>query len=163
MQAGCHSAQCQASGAVVPAMDPVGNFMFAGNPVKAGADALMPGDTALLQPYGGPGGGHHVPAQSAFEGAPGYDANAAPAIPNSELARRGLNHLMVITPAQRAGYMAFAKTGSPLTWEAVAKIETQALVKAGMNQSMAQNTVQQAIQQLRSMGVAQPTRIPWGR
>ena len=163
MQAGCHSAQCQASGAVVPAMDPVGNFMFAGNPVKAGADALMPGDTALLQPYGGPGGGHHVPAQSAFEGAPGYDANAAPAIPNSELARLGLNHLKVITPAQRAGYMAFAKTGSPLTWEAVAKIETQALVKAGMNQSMAQNTVQQAIQQLRSMGVAQPTRIPWGR
>jgi hypothetical protein len=29
--------------------------------------------------------------------------------------------------------------------------------------TMAQNTVQQAIQQLRSMGVAQPTRIPWGR
>jgi hypothetical protein len=55
------------------------------------------------------------------------------------------------------------KRGSPLTWETIAKIETQALVKAGMSQGVAQNTVQQKIQQLKSMGVTQPTGIVAGK
>jgi RHS repeat-associated protein len=118
-------------------------------------------ESALLQPYR-PYGGHHIPAQSAFRGAANYDANAAPAIPNSELVRLNLDHLRVITPTQRFLYTEFAKTGNPLTWDAVQRIETQALIRAGMKPTMAQNTVQQAIQQLKQMGVSGPTRIPWG-
>jgi len=52
-------------------------------------------DEVGLQPYGGPGGGHHVPAKSAFNGAAGYDANEALAVPNSELARLGVSHAQI--------------------------------------------------------------------
>jgi hypothetical protein len=44
---------------------------------------------AELKPYGGKGGGHHVPAKKAFEGAPGYDPNKALAIPNAVLKELG--------------------------------------------------------------------------
>ena len=71
------------------------------------------GDVAL-QPYGGPGGGHHVPAKSAFAGAPGHNSNTALAIPNAELARLGVSH-SAVTGAQMTGYRAFARTGAPLT------------------------------------------------
>jgi RHS repeat-associated protein len=125
---------------------------------EEGAEA----EAAELQPYGGSGGGHHVPAKSAFTGAPSYDANKALAIPNAELQRLGVQHFELVTPAQRALYTAFAKTGQKLTWDAVQKIETQALVRGGMNPNMAQQTVQKAIQGLKDAGVAGPTRIPWG-
>src|SRR6185503_6909094 len=55
-----------------------------------GANALAAGETAAaaeagaaLKPYGGPGGGHHVPAKAAFKGAPGYHPNKALAMPNA--------------------------------------------------------------------------------
>ncbi|WP_437523831.1 SpvB/TcaC N-terminal domain-containing protein [Sorangium sp. So ce726] len=117
---------------------------------------------AALRPYGGPGGGHHVPAKGAFTGAAGYDANAALAIPNAELARLGMSH-SAITGAQMTGYRAFAQTGAPLTWEAVTIIETNALVRGGMAPGMASATVTRAIDALRQAGVSGPTRIPWGR
>ncbi|MGC1434183.1 MAG: hypothetical protein WA811_18235 [Candidatus Sulfotelmatobacter sp.] len=123
----------------------------------------LPEDGAVLTPYGGPGGGHHIPAQSAFRGAVGYDANAAPAISNSEMARLGVDHMGAVTPAQQTLYRAFARTGNTLTWDAVQQIETEALVRGGMNPNMAANTVQQAIQQLKNAGVSGPTRIPWGQ
>lgn len=113
-------------------------------------------------PYGGPGGGHHVPAKSAFEGAAGYDPNVAFAIPNAELARLGAQHLKLITPAQQKLYTAFAKTGDPLTWQVMETIETQALISGGMNADIARITVQKAIQALKDAGVSGPTRIPWG-
>jgi len=119
-------------------------------------------EEAALRPYGGPGGGHHVPAKSAFTGSAGYDANAALAIPNAELARLGVSH-SAITGAQMTGYRAFAQTGAPLTWEAVSTIETQALVRGGIAPNMAGATVTRAIDALRQAGVAGPTRIPWGR
>ena len=59
----------------------------------------------VLRPYGGPGGGHHLPAKSGFIGALGYDVNKALAIPNAELARLGINHGLV-TGAQMLGYKA---------------------------------------------------------
>jgi hypothetical protein len=52
-------------------------------------------EPAALKPYGGTGGGHHVPAKSAFEGATGYNANAALAIPRDELKRLGVVHTTV--------------------------------------------------------------------
>jgi hypothetical protein len=87
--------------------------------------------------------------------------NKALAIPNAELAQLGVRHGLV-TGAQSSLYSAFAKTGEKLTWDAIAKIETQALVKGGMQESMAQNTVAIAIKALQKAGVKEPTRIPWG-
>ena len=118
-------------------------------------------EAAELKPYGGPGGGHHVPAKKAFEGAPGYDLNKALAVPNAELARLGVDHGLV-TGGQSMGYRAFAQTGKTLTWEAVAEIETQALIRGGMDAGMARATVQKGIQALKDAGVSGPTRIPWG-
>jgi len=116
---------------------------------------------AKLQPYGGPGGGHHVPAKAAFAGAPRYDANAALAIPNAELKRLGVAH-SAVSGAQQTAYRAFAQTGQPLTWKVVEKIETAALVRGGMTRDMASATVKKAIDALKQAGVTGPTRIPWG-
>jgi|SRR6185295_1412451 len=117
---------------------------------------------AALRPYGGPGGGHHVPARSAVTGAAGYDANEALAIPNAELKRLGISH-SAVTGAQMTGYRAFARTGAPLTWEAVSTIEANALVRGGMAPDMARATVTRAIDALKQAGVPGPTRIPWGQ
>ena len=116
---------------------------------------------ATLRPYGGPGGGHHVPAKSAFTGAAGYDANAALAIPNAELARLKISH-SAVPGAQMTGYRAFAKTGAPLTWDAVSTIETNALIRGGAASDVAAATVTKAVDALKASGVAGPTRIPWG-
>jgi hypothetical protein len=62
---------------------------------------------AALRKYGGPGGGHHVPAKSAFRDAPGYDLNEALAISNAELARLGVSH-PAVTAGQMQGYRAFS-------------------------------------------------------
>ncbi len=114
-----------------------------------------------LQPYGGPGGGHHVPAKSAFAGDPLYHPNAALAIPNEELKRLGVSH-SAVTGAQQTLYRAFKKTGEPLTWEKIASIEKKALVHGGMQSEMAESTVNAAIKALQKTGVSGPTRIPWG-
>lgn len=111
--------------------------------------------------HGGPGGGHHVPAKSAFNGAAGYDAKAALAVPNSELARLGVSHSQ-ITGAQASLYRQFAATGETLTWDAMSSIERQALVAGGMNSAQASSTVSRAIAALQEAGVSGPTRIPWG-
>jgi RHS repeat-associated protein len=119
-------------------------------------------EAAELKPYGGKGGGHHVPAKSAMEGAAGYDANKALAVPNAEMARLKVDHGLV-SGAQQTLYRAFAKTGAPLTWEAVAEIEAKALVRGGLTQARAEATVAKAIEGLKAMGVPGPTRIPWAK
>jgi hypothetical protein len=119
-------------------------------------------EAARFQEYGGPGGGHHVPAKSAFQGAEGYDPLKALAIPNDELARLGIEHKLV-TGGQRTGYRALARSGGPLTWEAVERTETNALMRGGMDAAAAKATVQHAISQLRQSGVAAPTKIPWSK
>jgi RHS repeat-associated protein len=118
-------------------------------------------EQVLLKEYGGPGGGHHIPAKSAFIGAAGYDLNKALAIPNAELARLGINH-GVVTGAQMVAYKAFANTGATLTWEAMSTIETNALIKGGLNAASAKGVVIEAINDLKKAGVTNPTRIPWG-
>jgi len=67
-----------------------------------------------------------------------------------------------VTGAQKSLYQAYAKTGQPLTWDATKSIETQALVRAGMNPGAAQATVARAIDALKAAGVSGPTKIPWG-
>lgn len=90
----------------------------------------------------------------------GYNANRALATPNAALASLGIRHTTIST-AQQTLYRAFAQTGKPLTWEAMEAIETQALIKAGMNAEQAAATVRQAIQALKDAGVTGPSRIPW--
>ena len=68
----------------------------------------------------------------------------------------------LVTGTQSTLYRAFAKTGQPLTWEVMESIEAQALVRGGMNQTMALTTIRQAIAALKASGVTGPTRIPWG-
>jgi hypothetical protein len=131
-------------------------------PARVAEGEAAVGGRAELQEYGGPGGGHHVPAKSAFQGAGGYDPLKAPAIPNDELARLGVDHSLV-TGAQQWGYRALAQSGEPLTWKAVEKVEADALVRGGMDTAAARATVQNAIRQLRQSGVATPTRIPWSK
>ena len=125
------------------------------------APQTPPAEPAKLEPYK-QGGGHHVPAKRAFEGAPGYDANKALAIPKAELEKLGVMDHNVVTGAQRTKYMAFAKTGQPLTWEAIATIEADALVAGGMQHDIAKSTVAKAVQVLKDAGIT-PVRIPWGK
>jgi hypothetical protein len=83
------------------------------------------------------------------------------AIPNAELARLNADHGL-ITGEQMRRYRTFAQTGGTLTWDEVAQIETQALIRGGIKPEVAQTTVRQAIQALQRDGVSGPTRIPWG-
>jgi hypothetical protein len=106
--------------------------------------------------------GHHVLSKKAFDGAPGYDAKKALAVPKAELERLGVDHNQ-ITGAQLSGYKDFARQGQPLTWEHVAKIETDALIKGKMNPEIARATVMKAIQALKDSGIVTPVRIPWGK
>lgn len=116
-------------------------------------------EPAILKPHK-EGGGHHTPAKRAFEGAPNYNEKKALAIPNAELKRLNVEHPR-ITGIQRTKYLDFAKTNKVLTWDAIAKLETEVLVKAGMNPATAKATVDKAIQALKEAGVAAPVRIPW--
>lgn len=116
---------------------------------------------AELRPYGGPGGGHHIPARKVFEGAPGYDAKKALALPNEVMKKLDIKH-QVITQWQRRLYREFSQSGRELTWEVVQDIETRALVASGMPQEMAEATVKHAIEALKQAGVSKPTHIPWG-
>jgi hypothetical protein len=129
----------------------------AGEPASSATES-EPG--ADLRPYG-EGGGHHIPAKSAFRGDPNHDVNETLAIPNSELEAQGIRHPLV-TGAQRSLYGQFAKTGRPLTWDDVRSIETQALIRGGMRPGSALVTVNKAISALQARGVGGPTRIPWG-
>lgn len=127
----------------------------------AAAERKLAGEAAALRPFGGGGGGHHIPAKRAFEGAAGYDAKAALAIPRNELARLNVKHSS-ITGAQKTLYREFAKTGEKLSWEVVERIETEALVRAGLDARVAQATVRTAIEALKRDGVPGPITIPWG-
>lgn len=104
------------------------------NPEPEIENSSPEGSKPQLKPYGGPGGGHHVPAKKAFEGAQNYDMNKALAIPNEELSRLNVNHGL-ITGAQMKAYKAFAATGKTLTWEAVSTIETNALIRVAWNKA----------------------------
>jgi len=61
----------------------------------AAVTSRLPAARCQLRPYGGPGGGHHLPAKSAFRGAQNYDLNAALAIPNDVLRQLGIDHDVV--------------------------------------------------------------------
>jgi hypothetical protein len=119
------------------------------------------GGRCELRPYGGSGGGHHIPAKRAFQGAPNYDPNSALAIPRAELDRLNISHGQ-ITGGQAAGYTAVGTKGdTTLSWDDIEKVEIWALEYAGMERGMAVDVVERAISALRRSGVKRATRIPW--
>jgi len=129
-------------------------------PATGGAGNEIDKDTVRVQPYGGPGGGHHLLAKSAFRGAKGNDTNAMLAIPNDELARFKIYH-PDISGAQQKGYRAFARKEIPLSLDGAGEIDGQALIDAGLAPKAARNAMQQAVAWARARGI-KPTRIPWG-
>ncbi|HEX4143486.1 MAG TPA: hypothetical protein VHY91_08040 [Pirellulales bacterium] len=145
------------------AQEPQGSLGETSPPGKPNGTPATTADAAPIElhPYGGKGGGHHVPAKKLFEGAEGYNANDALAIPNETMKIRDIVHSKV-TGAQKKLYGAFAKTGKQLTWEVVEDVEIKALVRGGATVEQATAAVVKAIQALKDAGVAGPTRIPWG-
>jgi hypothetical protein len=129
--------------------------------VGVGLERRLTRDAMELRPYGRVGGGHHIPAKRAFEGIPVYDTKAALAVPRDEMLRRGIKHTD-ITGAQQVLYREFAKTGKELSWKVLERIETEALIRAGLDPRIAQATVKKAIFALKRKGVPVPSRIPWG-
>jgi hypothetical protein len=149
-------------GQAAGAFDP--DLLFETSPadVTSWARRLLPEtaeESAPLKPYG-QFGGHHVPAKSAFRGAPGYNPRTALAIPLDELDRLDVSH-RAITNAQNALYR--AQGGQPLTWDQVQSIETEALVRGGMDHKVAAATVRKAVGAMKADGIAGPNRIPWGK
>lgn len=113
-----------------------------------------------LRPYA-QGLGHHPAAQAAFRGDLAYNYRTALAVPKTLLEKMNISH-STITGFQQGLYRAFAQTGKTLNWDTLAKIETQALTKAGVDAKVAEAWVTKAIQSLKDSGVICPTRIPWG-
>ena len=121
------------------------------------APALSPVRT---EPYG-QGGGHHVPAQAALRGLPGYKPKTAQAIPESELARFGAKH-KDITFGQRIPYRDWAKSGKPFDAETMLSIDLNAMIEAGMPWEQAIEAVHTMWEGLPPSVQSGPFRIPWG-
>jgi hypothetical protein len=96
----------------------------------------------------------------AFSKAKNYDPNDAPAIANEIMEKYHLVHTN-ISRAQNFLYRAFAKTGKPVTWEVMRRIETDALVAQGLPRAVARATVDKAIALLKSRGVTGPFINPF--
>lgn len=56
----------------------------------------------IMKAYGGPGGGHHIPAKAAFQNAANYDPLKALALSNSDMDKLNIDHRK-ITGAQQKG------------------------------------------------------------
>lgn len=127
-------------------------------------DLIAPASQAhkiKLTPYGGSGGGHHLPAQATLKGAPAADVNVWPAMSNPELRKWNLWH-PDITAAQRRWYMAFGEGGERMEWEDAAGIETQSLLETGIgNADTAADAAQRSVNFQRKSGISAPTWIPW--
>jgi hypothetical protein len=98
--------------------------------------------------------------QVLFKGDPKYNARAAPAIPRSELERLNINHRL-ITAAQRRGYREYIQKGRLPTWDEIADVVIKAMVEGGVDPEAAKATVPKMIEELKNMGVAGPTGLPW--
>ncbi|MEY8357222.1 hypothetical protein AALB39_28310 [Lachnospiraceae bacterium 54-53] len=99
-------------------------------------------------------------AKKAFEGVDGYDPNSALTISKDKLDSFGVRHA-TITGQQNSLYTTYAKTGQPLTMDAMKQIEIQAMTNAGVPINYATNAVDKAIADLLKLGITKPVRIPW--
>lgn len=104
--------------------------------------------------------GHHILAKKAFEGEVGYNLYAALSISVDKLEDLDVKHA-AITGQQYRLYTAYAKTGRPLTMEAMKRMEIQAMVSAGIPPDYAFHAVNEAIDDLISRRITHPVKIPW--
>ncbi len=163
-----HSGQAVRVAAILPRPGPerVYNLEVQGEHVYevSGVGVLVHNECAL-QPYGGPGGGHHVFAKEAFDGLKGFDKNATLYI-SEEMKRRGVNHLGPladggITQTQRKLFTDLARSGRPNTLAEHARIARESLTAGGMSATDADSVVSRALKQLEDWGITAPSKIPW--
>ncbi|MGL4426945.1 MAG: hypothetical protein ACRCUQ_04245, partial [Alphaproteobacteria bacterium] len=106
--------------------------------------------------------GHHVHAKKAFEGHPNYDPKKGFSISDELMKKTGIDHNRV-TAAQQKLFREFAASGSPNTMREHTRIAVEALMEGGcQSREVARKIVAESLQDLRKMGVTQPTTIPWG-
>ena len=115
-----------------------------------------------LQPYGGPGRGHHIHAKAAFRGNPNYDENEAPALPK-EAMEEGQHGLM--TSNQNTLFRELgrdvANNVRQNTLAEHSRIAMRVLVDAGFTREQASRWVAQSERWLQSQGITKPECIPW--
>ena len=104
--------------------------------------------------------GHHVLAQSSFNGAENYNKYDAFSISQGKMDELGIDHTDV-TRMQRKLFDEMAASGTPNTIENQAKIAYESLLAGGADEDTAKKYVQQAVDNLKAMGVEAPVHIPW--
>jgi hypothetical protein len=105
------------------------------------------------------GGGHHIFAKKAFEGAAGYDVNAAFCIPQSEFSSGRFNH-QKMTGKQHELYAELERSGRSNTLEEHARIARESLIAGGVDPGDAAALVHVGMAQMKGWEI-QPVRIPW--
>ena len=116
------------------------------------------------------GQGHHPAGGAALKGDPSCNYRGAPAIPKETLEEAGGGTVeggrilhQIISRAERFLFDDFRATGQRLTWNALRRIETDAMVAAGFDYATARATVNAAIADAIKAGMLESNlRIPGG-
>lgn len=113
------------------------------------------------------GGGHHPGAKAAMRKKPAgqyvedFNPREAPCIPRDLMTDEGWNH-RAITAAQRKAYKAFEKSGKPISWKNMEKIEVDAMVKGGVPRNIAKAFFKRYKEWCTARKI-KPRRIPWSK
>ncbi len=100
--------------------------------------------------------------KKAFEGHPNYDPKKGFSISEELMKKFDIKHRDVSTAQQRL-FRELAASGSPNTMREHTRIAVEALIEGGcQSREVARKIVAESLQDLRKMGVTQPTTIPWG-
>jgi hypothetical protein len=130
-----------------------------------GADQWVVHNTCNPGPYDQTGG-HHIHAQSAFDGHPNYDPGQALSISQGDMAANGWSHQAMTNTQRRLFKLLDADVQAGIRANTMAEhsqIALQALMAGGVPTSVATDLVQRSELDLASRGVFGPTRIPWYR
>jgi hypothetical protein len=108
-----------------------------------------------------------VNAKAAFRGHVGkdglnYNPDKGFSIGRELMDQLNIDH-QVATSYQRNAFRELEKSGRPNNMREHTKIAVDALVAGGADIRTARGLVAESLQNLRSQGVREPTRIPWSR
>ena len=106
--------------------------------------------------------GHHVHSKKAFEDNITYDPKKGFSISEEFMASRDIKHSK-ITGIQQTKFRELASSGRPNTMEEHTRIAVESLNEVGIPLPEARNLVAESLSGLRSMGVKQPTILPWSK
>jgi RHS repeat-associated protein len=105
-------------------------------------------------------GGHHVHAKAAFKDAVTYDKNKGFSISQQFMKDNGLDHA-AMTRAQRKLFDDLARSGRANSLEEQSRIAKEALKAGGASDELADDLVNQSLENLAKQKVSAPTNIPW--